>query len=178
MYVPLPIACSERERVVGIIGVVGKGYMQLAYSRRGADSDESEQLSHPVLIEWTPCPYGGSRPWFRCPRCNARRAVLHGLANDGRFGCRGCLNLVYTVEDERKMNRVWRKRGKIEAKLVSGWKRPKGMHWATFRYRSFQLNEVLEKEHALFIKAARKYLDRTGWPPPAAVPGQPPAITF
>ncbi len=50
-------------------------------------------VDEPVPLTRTPCTFGGSRPWFRCPSCGRRCAVLYGLA--GRFRCRGCHRLAY-----------------------------------------------------------------------------------
>jgi hypothetical protein len=38
-----------------------------------------------IRIERTACPFGGTRPWLRCRRCNSRRAVLYGLDEDNSF---------------------------------------------------------------------------------------------
>jgi hypothetical protein len=29
-----------------------------------------------IPLDWTPCHFGGTRPWLRCPRCARRQAVL------------------------------------------------------------------------------------------------------
>ena len=49
---------------------------------------------------------GGSRPWFRCPRCWALCAVIYGVASDGRFGCRQCMRLAYASEAESRIDRI------------------------------------------------------------------------
>ena len=33
-------------------------------------------VEHWLDIETTPCQFGGRRPWFKCPRCDRRVAVL------------------------------------------------------------------------------------------------------
>ena len=38
-----------------------------------------------IEVERTPCHYGGTRPWFRCPRCARRCAVLY--MRGGWFKC-------------------------------------------------------------------------------------------
>jgi hypothetical protein len=82
-----------------------------------------------LCIERTGCPFGGSRPWFRCRRCNSRRAILYGLDEDNSFSCRRCMRLVYSSQDETKMQRLWRKQDRLEAKLTGKYRlaRPKGM---------------------------------------------------
>jgi len=94
-------------------------------------SASNQPFDYPVSVERTPCHYGGSRPWFRCPRCSARNAVLYGTAADGRFGCRRCMRLGYASESESLIDRINRKLHKLEAKLADG-KKPKWMRWRTF----------------------------------------------
>jgi hypothetical protein len=57
-----------------------------------------------VWIEWTPCNYGGKRPWLVCPRgCGHRVAILYyreGLA------CRHCRQLTYESRQESRKNRA------------------------------------------------------------------------
>src|SRR4051812_6181117 len=31
------------------------------------NTDEPEQIQYTVPLAWTPCTYGGQRPWFLCP---------------------------------------------------------------------------------------------------------------
>lgn len=93
---------------------------------------------YPVLIERTPCHYGGSRVWWRCPSagCGRRCAVLYGGAV---FACRHCHGLAYRCQRETADDRAGRRADKIRDRL--GWQagilngeggKPKGMHWRTF----------------------------------------------
>jgi len=119
-----------------------------------------------ICIERTACPFGGTRPWFRCRRCNSRRATLYGLDEDNSFSCRRCMGLVYRSQDETKLQRLYLKQDRLEAKLTGKYRlaRPKGMHWATFWRISRKLNSVLRKQEHLRAVSARKFLDRHGWP--------------
>jgi hypothetical protein len=124
-----------------------------------------------LRIARTACPFGGTRPWLRCRRCSSRRAILYGLDEDGGFSCRKCMKLVFSSQDESKMNRLRRKQNRIESKLAGPYRlaRPKGQHWATFRRLCRDLNTVLAKQNHIQAQSARKFLDRHGWPPPDAV---------
>jgi hypothetical protein len=86
---------------------------------------------------------------------------------DGSFSCRHCLKLVFSSQDASKLNRLLRKQNKVEAKLTGPYRcaRPQGMHWATFRRITRDLNTVLVKQDHLRALSARKLLDRIGWPP-------------
>jgi hypothetical protein len=48
-----------------------------------------------VPIEWTPCNFGGTRPWFRCPAKDCTRRVRFLYQVNGVFICRRCSNLTY-----------------------------------------------------------------------------------
>ncbi len=55
-----------------------------------------------VQLDRTACPYGGSRPWFRCP-CGRRVGVLFDAG--AGFYCRKCLRLRY---QSQVVTRHWR----------------------------------------------------------------------
>jgi hypothetical protein len=117
---------------------VAERHVRLIYTWTPAGG-EPHPMDYPVRIARTPCRYGGSRPWFRCPRCQCRRAVLYGTASDGRFGCRSCMRLGYASEAEDALGRTWRRQRKLAARLGAEDDtdmrppRPKGMHQRTYR---------------------------------------------
>ena len=82
-----------------------------------------------IAFDRTLCTYGGSRAWFKCPRCRSRVAKLfmRGL----KFACRSCHRIVYASQSEDACARTWRRQAKLEARLGEDWARPKGMHRAT-----------------------------------------------
>ena len=118
-----------------------------------------------VRVEHAACPFGGTRPWFCCPRCDSRRLLLYA-DSDGLFGCRRCLKLVFSSQDEGKMHRLLRRQERLHSKLGSPYRmgRLKGMHWATFRRICEDLNSVLRKQQHLRAESARRFLDKHGWP--------------
>src|SRR5262245_6378563 len=48
-----------------------------------------------IPVTWTPCPYGGRRPWLVCPTMACGRRVAKLYLCDGSFRCRGCHRLTY-----------------------------------------------------------------------------------
>jgi hypothetical protein len=90
-----------------------------------------------VPLTRTPCHYGGERPWFACPRCSRRAAIL--FLGAGGFGCRLCSNVAYASQSEDKMDRAWRKQRKIECLLGIGHTRPEGMQFRTYSRLKGQL---------------------------------------
>lgn len=59
-----------------------------------------------VPLTETPVHFGGTRPWFLCPRCGRRCGVLYGQKE---FACRSCLNLRYTSQFESPRERMRRR---------------------------------------------------------------------
>jgi hypothetical protein len=107
-------------------------------------------LDYLVEVERTRCHYGGgSRPWFLCPSCGDRRAVLYRPPERGSLGCRRCLKLLYLSECDDAFARAIRKVRKFEQRIcaptegivfmVSPVRRPKGQHWRTYDRRAMRL---------------------------------------
>jgi hypothetical protein len=109
--------------------------------RRGGE--DWRALSDTVALEWTPCNYGGKRPWFKCPGvvrgapCNQRVAVLY----DGGdyFLCRHCYDLAYQSQRHDPGNRALTKTQNIRRKLGGTANmmepfpdKPNRMHWRTY----------------------------------------------
>lgn len=115
---------TDTGEVVASIGIMGGfDFIKLDYSVNGTPVTEH------INITRTPCAYGGTRPWFNCPRCWGRAAVLY--LRQSRFACRKCQRLVYSSQVEDAIGRAWRKQAKLEARLGPDWSKPKGMHHRT-----------------------------------------------
>jgi hypothetical protein len=127
---------SRAGRETGSIGGVAfRDQVVLLYRHRRGLSREWEV----VPLEWTPCNFGGERPWFNCPGsgCGRRVAVLYG---PGRyFLCRHCYDLRYESQREDESHRAMRRAQKIRERLGGSAnmmepfpEKPKGMHWKTY----------------------------------------------
>ncbi len=75
------------------------------YRRGGQDWEDVRQR---VTVEWTPCNFGGRRPWFICGNCGRRVAVIY--AGGKYFACRHCYDLTYTScqESDSRFSRLLR----------------------------------------------------------------------
>ena len=110
----------------------------LSYRHKSFGRDWEDE-TYPVRLEWTPCHFGGQRPWFLCPAkgCGRRVAILY---EGGTFACRDCHQLAYPSQRELACDRAVKRADKIRARLgweqgianPKGWQKPKGMHWRTF----------------------------------------------
>ena len=86
-------------------------------------------------VEWTPCRFGGRRPWFLCPVCRYNAAILYAAGDT--WACRKCLGLSYASQSECALIRVHNRLVKIENRLEKSkygesCGRPKGMHRRTY----------------------------------------------
>jgi hypothetical protein len=97
---------------------------KLVLSYRSKSGGEWEDVREPVSLEWTPCNFGGERPWFVCPGvgCGRRVAVLYGPGK--YFLCRHCYDLRYESQRKDKGHRALRRAQKIRQRLVEAPTRP------------------------------------------------------
>ena len=135
----------------------------LSYRHRGGLGGEWEGVKEPISLEWTPCNFGGERPWFVCPgaRCGRRVAVLYGPGK--YFLCRHCYDLRYESQRENKAHRALRRAQKIRVRLGGSAsmmepfpERPKGMQHDTYM-RLFWEHHQAEMEH---LAGVREWLDK------------------
>ena len=64
-------------------------------------------VDYVIELEATPCHFGGSRWWFRCPggaprsECRARRQTLYRPQEEPMLACRSCHGLTYRSQTRR-----------------------------------------------------------------------------
>jgi hypothetical protein len=133
---------SQAGKQIGSIGGVAHDDDRVTFfyrHRRGDSGGDWKDVKETVPLEWTPCNFGGERPWFVCPEavCGRRVAVLYG---PGRyFLCRHCYDLSYRSQREDSMYGALRRAQKIRERLGGSAnmtepfpEKPKGMHWKTY----------------------------------------------
>lgn len=107
-------------------------YLEFNYNLGEGDID------YYVSLAWTPCNYGGQRPWFICPGCGGRVAKLYLYRRF--FRCRHCHDLVYTSQRQDELDRAGRRLRDIR-RQVGGCAdpmkpfpgKPEGMQWRTYQ---------------------------------------------
>ena len=132
------------------------GYVSVKYEIDG------EPVSHYLSFTWTPCHFGGKRPWFICRHCGRQVGVLYILGVELR--CRHCADLAYRSQSENKWRRATRRANKIRRRLrdegnsfLSIPPRPKGMHHTTYYRLAEKLYEA-EDESWGFLDGLAKSL--------------------
>ena len=116
-----------------------------------------------IPLDHTPCHYGGTRPWFHCPRCGRRAGVL--FLRSGLFLCRPCGRVVYGSQSDDGIGSSWRRQQRLEQCLGEGWTRPKGMHHRTHQRLMAGILECIESRDravAQYIANINSRLARLG----------------
>ena len=116
-----------------------------------------EPVKEVISFSWTRCNYG-MRPWFVCPECKKRVAILY--VGGKYFLCRHCYDLCYPCQQEDYLDRLARKSSKLYALIGDGSTRPKYMRRKRFkrlREESFRLDVIIE-EYAMpfLLKGGKK----------------------
>jgi hypothetical protein len=149
---------------VSVAMVDGRLVVQCRYRQRGTEA--WEDVRQVITLAWTACHYGGQRPWFLCPGCQRRVAVLCG---DGKwFLCRHCYQLPYGSQQETAEGRLLRKVRKLRERLGASinlleplWTKPKGMHWRTFD-RLVQEEEAAQRAQLVLMHTVIDRLEAWG----------------
>ena len=152
------LSWKRNGEVTGSINVRPEpGRIMFTYRHRSGGGDWQDE-SYPVHLDTTPCHLGGERHWFICPArgCSRRVAILYGGAI---FACRHCYRLAYPSQRERSGDRAARRADRIRDKLGwpggilegSGWGKPKGMHWRTYRRHCRKHDELSSRSVQDFI---------------------------
>jgi hypothetical protein len=150
---------------VATIGVVSsRDGVTLKYKSRSYGEDWSD-VEHHVPISWTPCRFGGERPWFACSVYKSGkycgRDVVKLYQRGKLFACRHCHGLAYASQQESSNQRGLYRAQKIRTRLggsVSMFEdfpdKPKGMHCRTYdrlrgRYDMAEARSMAGLEHFL-----------------------------
>ncbi|ACL01975.1 conserved hypothetical protein [Desulfatibacillum aliphaticivorans] len=138
---------SVRQKKIGSVGAKTKSDRITLTYRYHSQYGYKNRVQQVVYFEYTPCNLGGSRPWFLCPQCKKRVAILYGIGK--YFMCRNCHGLVYACQRDRKAERLMSKAQKIRRKIgadpnlsIPIMFKPKYMHQKTFDRLRFRADEA------------------------------------
>src|SRR5450432_1217786 len=111
--------------------------------RYRSNGDEWNDVSQNIPVDWSPCRFGGARPWFVCAvhkngrYCGRQVSKLYGGGK--LFACRHCYGLAYASQQESSRGRGLQKAQAIRQRLGGSAsvmdpfpEKPKGMHWRTY----------------------------------------------
>ncbi|MBU0608951.1 MAG: hypothetical protein KKI08_13785, partial [Armatimonadetes bacterium] len=103
---------------------------------------EPEDIDYAVPVVWTPCHFGGKRPWLLCPgrECGRRVAKLYRPPASRYFLCRHCHGLVCASQGQDEffclLQRAWRLKARVGGKPGLQYPFPvipQRMHWRTYQ---------------------------------------------
>jgi hypothetical protein len=106
--------------------------------------------SQTIWLRWSPCHFGGWRPWFVCCRCDRRVGKLYntGVA----LTCRQCLRLWYASQRRGAKSRCYLQALRLRLSLngIANLKepipkRPKRMHKTTYMRLRRRLENLEEQ---------------------------------
>lgn len=149
----VPLSWTRRGEPAGSIKYVSHAdRIELFYKHRW-HGGEWEDVHQTVPLERTPCHYGGSRPWLKCP-CGRRVAILYGAGK--LFRCRHCYDLSYETRQSNMRDRSLLKAQKIREGLGGSGNmfdlfppKPKWMRWKT--YNRLEAAQSFEWRKSLYI---------------------------
>lgn len=93
----------EGEPVLTVNVTVRLRSLVLCHAGVGEDR-KAAHVCYEVPTWWTPCRFGGQRPWLHCPCCGRRVVKLYLVG--GSFRCRPCGGLVYASQRAGSLDRV------------------------------------------------------------------------
>lgn len=137
--------------------------LELEYKHKSGYATEWTSMRDRIALAWTPCNYGGERPWLVCPSCWRRRAVLC-LSGRGLFRCRKCDGLTYASTREGLLDRTDSKLRALRRRMgdrepwrggATDWypgEKPRGMHWRTWDRLVREWHFLCERWHLLWMR--------------------------
>jgi hypothetical protein len=141
----------------------------LEYRVRDASGDW-HAVRQDVPIRWSPCRFGGERPWFLCDvfadgtYCGRRVAKLYGA---GRlFACRHCYCLGYAIQRDRQMDQAHHNLARMHRKLGADYDgpdgptppKPKWMRWKTYSRIAKQIEAGQMRLDEAFVLASQRII--------------------
>src|SRR5437764_6388366 len=111
-------------------------HLVLLYSYR-ENAGDWRTLEQPTPVAWTPCRFGGRRPYFLCPGADCGRRVSMLYSVGAGFLCRLCHQLVFRSQRQNELDRIIGRADKLRVRLGGepGWRipdPPKGMRKARY----------------------------------------------
>jgi hypothetical protein len=137
------------------------GLVRLTANRWRVDVEFRHGARQRIPIVWTPCNFGGLRPWFICTKCNGRVGKLYNSVGVS-LSCRRCLDLRYASQRRGSKSRAYLQALRLRLRLNDFAKiggpvpdRPRGMHTSTYRRLCRRL-EALEQQ----LRSNQRFMSR------------------
>ena len=134
------LAFFRNDRLVCQLFVTSNaGSISWSYRSAADNGRKKDPCSNEVEVINTPCYFGGTRPWFSCPSCHKRAAILYFVSS--KLVCRTCGHFNYASQQmtdlDYKLKQVAAHRSKLKAgdmffHKLSRIEKPKHMRYTTY----------------------------------------------
>jgi hypothetical protein len=139
---------DDGEEIASVTYVVEPVAVTLCYSVDG------EPCGVRLKLTRIPCQYGGSRAYFRCPRC-AERVEVIVQAGARTWGCRRCLGLCYISQGLSVGDRCQRRADKLRDRVAIDdgeyLRKRKWLRWRTFNRACDLADELQQVADSAFV---------------------------
>jgi hypothetical protein len=150
----------------------GRDIVTLDY-RVKSPGEDWQPVNQRIPIQWTPCRFGGERPWFVCDvlakgvYCGRRVIKLYGAGKF--FACRRCYRLTYEMQRGGPMDCAHRRLARLHRKLAADYDgpdmppppKPKWMRRKTYSRITQQIEAGQQQLDVVFMTGAQRILARS-----------------
>lgn len=133
--------------------------IRLTYRTRSGGEVDWTDADYSILLERTPCRFGGERTWFLCPGRGCGRRVAKLYCAGRYYVCRHCGHLAYSSQREDVGDRALSRAQAIRKKLGGSANmlepfphKPKGMHWRTYERLRSQADYLGHRSNILMME--------------------------
>jgi hypothetical protein len=98
------------------------GLVRLTANKWRVDIQFRSGATQRIWLRWSPCNFGGHRPWFVCSLCNTKVGKLYNSGD--LFSCRQCLRLRYASQRRGAKSRRYLQALKLRLRLNGLYHRP------------------------------------------------------
>jgi hypothetical protein len=131
-------AFGEELRQLVSVSFKWPGLVRLTANKWRVDVEFRHGARQRIPVIWTPCRFGGFRPWYKCRDCDRRVGKLYSTG--ASLACRRCLDLWYSSQRRGAKSRIYLQALKLRLRLngIASLAepippRPKGMHERTYQ---------------------------------------------
>jgi hypothetical protein len=140
-------AFKEELRRLKSVSFQWPGLVDLTANRWRVDVEFRCGAKQRIPLIWTPCRFGGFRPWYKCPGCGRKVGKLYNTG--ASLNCRRCLDLWYSSQRRGAKSRIYLQALKLRLRLngIASLtapipQRPRRMHERTYQRLRRRLEDL------------------------------------
>lgn len=129
---------SQSTKNIGAICAFYKNGRIFIEAKDMRSNAEQDILTCDIGLQYTDVNFGGQRPWWTCPYCGRRCAILY-LGYGQQWLCRECLRLPYSSQGFTTIESLSARVERAQQHLGPDGQRKKGQHQRTYSLRLHDL---------------------------------------